>query len=60
VASWDSGSGMVTDAFKPDQTPGASGPIGGGLSNAQADSSAQANAPGSVHGGVDSSMGGLY
>ena len=25
MAAWDSGSGMVTDAFKPDQVPGASG-----------------------------------
>jgi penicillin-binding protein 1A len=62
VATWDSGSGMVTDAFKPDQIPGASGPLGGmGLSEATPlDGSTQANAPGSVHGGVDSSMGGLY
>ncbi|MBO0712267.1 MAG: penicillin-binding protein 1A, partial [Acetobacteraceae bacterium] len=27
MARWDSGSGMVTDAFKPDQTPGASTPV---------------------------------
>ena len=62
VASWDSGSGTVTDAFKPDQVPGVSGPLGGmGLPEATSDdASAQANAPGSVHGGVDNSMGGLY
>ena len=29
MATWDSGSGSVTDAFKPDQVPGASRPIGG-------------------------------
>jgi hypothetical protein len=53
---------MVTDAFKPDQIPGASGPIGAGLLDTQASDTpaTQANAPGSVHGGVDNSMGGLY
>ena len=29
MASWDSGCGTVTDAFKPGQLPGASAPIGG-------------------------------
>ncbi len=28
MAQWDTGSGVVTDAFKPDQVPGASRPIG--------------------------------
>jgi len=61
MASWDSGAGTVTDAFKPDQVPGASGSIAGGFGGAPAaDSTTQVNAPGSVHGGVDSSMGGLY
>ena len=59
IASWDSGSGTVTDAFKPDQVPGASGPIGGGFGNAaRADGSSPS--PSIVHGGVDNSMGGLY
>ena len=31
MATWDSGSGSVTDAFKPDQVPGASRPIGGAV-----------------------------
>jgi penicillin-binding protein 1A len=62
VSSWDSGSGMATDAFKPDQIPGASAPLGLGLSDLQASGTPadQPNAPGSVHGGVDTSMGGLY
>ena len=29
MAAWDSGSGTVTDAFKPNQVPGGSGPLGG-------------------------------
>jgi penicillin-binding protein 1A len=58
MASWDSGSGTVTDAFKPDQVPGASAPIGG-VGVASAPRSPPAG-PGSVHGGVDSSLGGLY
>lgn len=62
MAQWDSGTGQVTDAFKPDQVPGASGPIGGGFFSAPVgDAGAtNANAPGTVHGGVDSSLGGLY
>ena len=31
MAQWDTGSGVVTDAFKPDQVPGASRPIGGAV-----------------------------
>jgi penicillin-binding protein 1A len=63
VASWDSGAGMVTDAFKPDQIPGASGPVGGlGLTDAQTLNSGAAptNGPGFGQGGVDNAMGGLY
>jgi penicillin-binding protein 1A len=62
MAQWDSGWGAVTDAFKPDQVPGASGAISGAFVSApQGDAgAAAANTPGSVHGGVDSSMGGLY
>jgi penicillin-binding protein 1A len=63
MAAWDTGSGTVTDAFKPDQVPGASRPIGGGAvasDAAPADGTPPAGAPQAVHGGVDSSMGGLY
>ncbi len=61
MASWDSGFGTVTDAFKPDQVPGASGPIGGG-GGASADADAPAGgAPAASHAaGVDSDLGGLY
>ncbi|HEY0423303.1 MAG TPA: transglycosylase domain-containing protein, partial [Rhodopila sp.] len=59
MAAWDSGSGMVTDAFKADQVPGASAPIGMGVASApSADGSPPQ--PTIVHGGVDNSMGGLY
>lgn len=58
LAKWDSGSGEVTDAFKPGQTPGASGPVEG-VPVAEAPA---ARAP--VHvtpaSGIDSGMGGLY
>lgn len=62
MAQWDSGSGVVTDAFKPDQQPGASGPVFGGFVAAPTgtDATNAATPPGSVHGGVDSSLGGLY
>jgi hypothetical protein len=50
----------VTDAFKPDQVPGASGAVSGALVSAPLGDAGAANIPGSVHGGVDSSMGGLY
>lgn len=61
LAPWSSGFGTVTDAFKPDQVPGASGPLGGagGLVSAGADGSAGGPAP-AVHGGIDNSLGGLY
>jgi penicillin-binding protein 1A len=62
MASWDSGSGTVTDAFKPDQLPGASRPIGGDLVSGAAPpaGATPADAPQPVHGGVDTGMGGLY
>ena len=62
MAQWDTGSGTVTDAFKPDQVPGASRPIGGGVAPAPAgpDGTTPADAAQPVHGGVDSSLGGLY
>jgi penicillin-binding protein 1A len=56
MASWDTGSGTVTDAFKPDQVPGASRPIGGAVVSG----TAPADATQSVHGGVDTNLGGLY
>ncbi len=55
MAAWDSGSGRITDAWKPDQTPGATqGTIGGG------DSSSGMTASGGPGVGVDSGVGGLY
>ncbi|MBS0562646.1 MAG: penicillin-binding protein, partial [Proteobacteria bacterium] len=64
LAKWDAGVGQRTDAFKADQVPGASGPIGGGLGGdaaASASASGDAAATGAApSGGVDSHMGGLY
>jgi penicillin-binding protein 1A len=57
MASWDTGSGVVTDAFKPDQVPGASRPIGGTVATG---ATAPPEGTQAVHGGVDSSMGGIY
>jgi len=57
LATWESGTGPVTDAFRPGQTPGASGPVAGGIAAPSGD---DAPRPGAVHGGVDSSLGGLY
>ena len=55
MAAWDSGSGRVTDAWKPGQEPGSSqGTIGGGESSS---SVAVSENPGL---GIDSGMGGLY
>ena len=59
LASWDSGRGTVTDAFKPDQVPGASGPVGGGYAGGPS-ADAGDTAPAVAHGGVDSGLGGLY
>jgi penicillin-binding protein 1A len=62
MATWDTGSGTSTDAFKPDQVPGASAPIGGGIvvgTPGIGTDAASASTQG-VHGGVDSSLGGLY
>ena len=59
MAQWDTGKGMFTNAFKPNQVPGASGPTGEGL--ASGSSSDGTGAPTTVvHGGVDSGLGGLY
>ncbi len=58
MAKWDTGWGSATDAFKPDQVPGASSPIGGWTASADnGDGSGSRSAP---SGGVDSGMGGLY
>lgn len=60
MASWDTGSGTVTDAFKPGQTPGASQPVGGEVADSSGD---QAQPTAAAAGGtpsVDSSLGGLY
>ncbi len=35
MAQWQTSTGTVTDAFKPDQVPGASGPIGVGRQRCQ-------------------------
>ena len=62
MAQWDSGSGTVTDAFKPDQTPGASRPLGAAVATAPAgsDGTTPAAASQTAHGGVDSRLGGIY
>ena len=62
MASWDSGWGTVTDAFKPDQVPGNSGPMGGAPAASTDTSDAPAApAPAPAHAaGVDSGLGGLY
>jgi len=64
MAKWDTGSGAVTDAFKSDQVPGASGPVGDGLSGGGGGAGGGVTADGgnapAPSGGVDSHMGGLY
>jgi penicillin-binding protein 1A len=63
MASWDTGSGTVTDAFKPDQVPGASRPIGGAVAagpGGPGGATPASDTPHAVHGGVDSSLGGIY
>jgi len=60
LAQWETGTGTVTDAFKPDQVPGASGPVGGGGGVSTSTGDGASGPPPVVHGGVDNSMGGLY
>jgi penicillin-binding protein 1A len=60
MGSWDSGSGTVTDAFKPDQVPGASGPVGDGFGGDTSGATADEGPVPAPSGGVDSRMGGLY
>jgi len=57
MAPWDSGTGMVTDAFKPGQEPGASAVMVDVPGSLDADGNATL-AP--ATGGVDSTLGGLY
>ena len=57
MASWDSGNGTVTDAFKTGQVPGASGPVDS-VSTTVATGTDGAATP--KAGGVDSALGGLY
>jgi len=59
MAQWETATGPVTDAFKSDQVPGASGPLGMGLASAPT-ADGMPPPPTIVHGGVDNSMGGLY
>ena len=61
MAQWDTGSGVVTDAFKPDQVPGASRPLGGAVATGApgGDGTTPAGAT-PVRVGVDSGLGGLY
>jgi penicillin-binding protein 1A len=56
MATWESGHGSVTDAFKPDQVPGASRSMGGAV--AATPDGQDGTTP--SHGGVDSTLGGLY
>jgi len=70
VASYDSGFGTVTDAFKPGQEPGASGPTGGmaaapsDTADSQQAATPAGGAPAATQStptaGVDSGLGGLY
>ena len=62
MAQWDTGSGVVTDAFKPDQVPGASRPIGGAVVGdaPSATGATQAGVTQPASSGVDTTMGGLY
>lgn len=62
MAQWDTGSGMVTDAFKPGQVPGASAPTGAAIASQQpaADGTMPAASPALGGGGGDMSLGGLY
>jgi penicillin-binding protein 1A len=61
MASWSTGSGTVTDAFKPGQTPGASTPLGAGaVAEGTTEGGPQNTSTAGGAGGVDASLGGLY
>jgi penicillin-binding protein 1A len=59
LASYDSGFGTVTDAFKTGQEPGASGPVDGAPA-AAADAGDSSRPQPAAAAGVDSGLGGLY
>jgi penicillin-binding protein 1A len=61
MAQWASGPGMVTDAFKPNQVPGASAPTdnpGGGAG--EVSGATPTSAPSSGASSIDTKLGGLY
>ena len=63
MAQWDTGSGVVTDAFKPDQVPGASRPLGGAVCRPAPPAARRHHARRRARRctvGVDSGLGGLY
>ena len=62
MGAWDSGSGMVTDAFKPGQEPGASAAIIGVPGQEAPPVLGPDGTPIArpLAGGVDSALGGLY
>ena len=62
VASWDSGFGTVTDAFKPGQVPGAtaSDGVAVGGDDGATDGSLASGGTAPAAAGVDSGLGGLY
>jgi penicillin-binding protein 1A len=60
LATWNAGYGPTTDAFKPDQVPGASTWFGGGAAGGSDAYSAGGSGAATAVGGVDSGMGGLY
>ena len=61
MAQWETSTGMVTDAFKPDEVPGASGASGMGVAGQSGPGGpTPAAAPGSAGSGGDMSLGGLY
>ena len=58
LASWDSGTGTIIDAFKPGQTPGGSSSAADPKTSTGAAAADGATKPHA--GGVDSDLGGLY
>jgi penicillin-binding protein 1A len=58
LVGWDSGSGTVTDAFKPGQEPGYSAPVVGVATPGDEETPTAERRP--AAGGVDSTLGGLY
>ena len=59
MATWNSGYGSSTDAFKPGQEPGASGPVGG-VGFGDSPTTATASNASTQAAGVDTGLGGLY